>query len=376
VTAALARVASALASAPPTVEAPRTLAAWLLDGGVQQPTGPEAGGVAGWLCASGSATYVYPEITGYYLQWLAWQTLREGGTSAALRSRAAAAQRWLRSWALRGERPPTRVYLREDEGDWRNAAVFFFDIAMIVRGIASATSMRLIEPDAALVERLADLLLRLADDDGQFKACMATLALPLRKRWSTRRGGFLTKAAAGVLSAARVLPQIAPLQPIAEATLVASLRLAVEEPHPETHPLLYAIEGALCVPGHRAVEPVLDALAAQVEGLLRLVSTDGRLPESHTAPGIARLDIVAQTLRATGLLRRRARGWYPHPRVLDRMSSGLLREVRLDGALPMDPTAQVPQYNAWCAMFADQALQVAQHRYDGPILDDLEACLV
>jgi hypothetical protein len=55
---------------------------------------------------------------------------------------------------------------------------------------------------------------------------------------------------------------------------------------------------------------------------------------------------------------------------------GLAREVSRDGALPIDPTAQVPQYNAWCAMFADQALQVAQHRFDGPILDDLDACLV
>jgi len=376
VTAALTRAVGAFAPAPAGTHAPRTIAAWLLDGGVQLRAGPEAGGVAGWLSESGHATYVYPEITGYYLQWLAWQTLRQGGTTAELRRRASSAQRWLRSWALRGEHPQTRVYLRENEGDWRNAAVFLFDIAMVVRGIAAATSTQLIEPDPALVDRLADLLGQLTGDDGQFNACMTALELPLRKRWSTRRGGFLAKAAAGVLSAAKVLPQIAPLQPIAEATLVASLRLAVEEPHAEIHPMLYAIEGALCVPGHRAVDPVMDSLAAQVEGLLQQASTDGRLPESRAALGIARLDIVAQTLRATSLLRRRARGWFPDPSVLDRMSVGLVRAMSRDGALPIDPTAQVPQYNAWCAMFADQALQVAQHRFDGPILDDLEACLV
>jgi len=376
VTTAFARATGAFAPDVAGSHAPRTIAAWLLDGGVQLAAGPEAGGVAGWLSTSGHATYVYPEITGYYLQWLAWQTLREGGTTAALRCRASSAQRWLRSWALRADQPHTRVYLRDDEGDWRNAAVFFFDIAMVVRGIASATSARLIEPDPVLVERLADLLRQLADDDGQFNACMSTVPLPLRKRWSTRRGGFLAKAAAGVLSAAKVLPQIAPLQPVAEATLVASLRLAVEEPHPETHPLLYAIEGALSVPGHRAVAPLLGALAAQIEGLLQQVSTDGRLPESRFASGIARLDIVAQTLRATSLMRRRTRGWFPDPCVLDRMSAGLAREVSRDGALPIDPNAQVPQYNAWCTMFTEQALQVAQHGFDGPILDDLEACLV
>ena len=94
------------------------------------------------------------------------------------------------------------------------------------------------------------------------------------------------------------------------------------------------------------------------------------------APRSVRLDIVAQALRATSLLRRRARAWYPDPQVLERMAAGLARHVTRDGALPFDPTARIPQYNGWCAMFAEQALQVAQQHVSGPVLDDLEACLV
>jgi hypothetical protein len=364
------------AAATPITSPPRSIAAWLLDGGAQVRVGREAGGVAGWLGASGQPTYVYPEITGYYLQWLAWQALREGGATVVLRRRASSAQHWLRAWVERGEYPQTRVYVGAHQADWRNAAVFTFDVAMVIRGLASAANARLIEPDSTLVERLADTLRRLMGDDGQFDACMSTQALPPPERWSTRRGGFLAKAAAGILCAAKVLPQIAPLQCAAEATLISSLHSAVQDPHAETHPLLYAIEGALSVPHHPAVAPVVDALAAQVEALLQQVTVHGQLPESRFARGIARLDIVAQTLRAVALLRRRAHAWYPDPLVLQRLTQGLARQLTRDGALPIDPDAKIPQYNVWCAMFADQALQVAQHGFDGPILDDLQTCLV
>ncbi|MEO8739659.1 MAG: hypothetical protein ABI537_08155 [Casimicrobiaceae bacterium] len=355
---------------------PRPIAGWLFDGGAQLRSGPEAGGVAGWLTASGEAVYVYPEISGYYLQWLAWRALRQRGATAALRRRASSAQRWLRSWVERGELPPTRIYLREHQADWRNDAVFFFDVAMVVRGVASAVSARLIEPDFVLVGRLAELLLQLVGDDGQFDACVTTQASPLPERWSTRRGGFLAKAAAGVLCAAKVLPHIATLQSVAETTLEASLRMATVSPHAETHPLLYAIEGALSVPGHQAVAPLIEAFTAQVDVLLQQTTPHGELPESRFRSGIPRLDIVAQTLRAASLLQRRAHRWCPDPLAMERMRQGLARHVTHDGALPIDPTEPVPQYNVWCAMFADQALQVAQHRDDGPSLDDLETCLV
>ncbi|MEO8137238.1 MAG: hypothetical protein ABI831_25060, partial [Betaproteobacteria bacterium] len=52
------------------------IADWLLRGPAQARTGANAGGVAGCIAVSGSPLYVYPEIAGYYLQWLAWRTQR------------------------------------------------------------------------------------------------------------------------------------------------------------------------------------------------------------------------------------------------------------------------------------------------------------
>ena len=44
---------------------------FLLDGGAQLVAGDERGGVAGTLDAHRRPAYVYGEITGYYLHWLA-----------------------------------------------------------------------------------------------------------------------------------------------------------------------------------------------------------------------------------------------------------------------------------------------------------------
>ena len=75
------------------------LTSWLLGDHVQVTAGTHAGAAAGWLDREGHASYVYPEITGYYLQWLAWHAACHG-VNDETRRRAAAAQRWLLSWAF------------------------------------------------------------------------------------------------------------------------------------------------------------------------------------------------------------------------------------------------------------------------------------
>src|SRR6266496_747708 len=147
------------------------LARWLLSDAVQLSHGPERGGVAGSVDAEGGLEYLYPEITGYYLQWLAWQASRDGRI-ATLAARAAAAQAWLARWIVPDRVPHTRVYLRTGQADWRNHASFCFDLAMALRGLSSAARLDLIEIDEALVLRLARELLRLVGDDGLFHACV------------------------------------------------------------------------------------------------------------------------------------------------------------------------------------------------------------
>ena len=93
--------------------------------------------------SAGRARYVYPEITGYYLHWLA-----EMHTDSARDDLAIAASR-AADWTARqfdgGALAKTRTYLGDDANDWRNDAVFFFDFAMLLRGLCAAAQAHLIE---------------------------------------------------------------------------------------------------------------------------------------------------------------------------------------------------------------------------------------
>jgi hypothetical protein len=337
----------------------RALGGWLL-GAVQLRAGPEAGGVAGAVDGGGRPLYVYPEITGYYLQWLSWKAARQTATPA-LAQRAVAAQRWLASWILRPEPLQTRVYVRAHEADWRNSALFCFDLAMVLRGVASASAIGIIEPEPVLLERLFAQLSRLVAADGRFMACVAQPGVTLPDRWSTRPGSFLAKAAAAVLVAARVLPEVpATLQAAAEATLAASIRAAIKNPHEEAHPQLYAIEGALMLASHPAVALVLPQFTRQIDELLSSATVRGAFVESTVIRGTERLDVIAQVLRAAYLLRAFVPEWSPDSRGLAVVQQFLVRQATFQGGAPFNAAPAASPYCVWAATFAEQALELAR----------------
>ena len=74
---------------------------WLVEGPAQQ----DDGGIAGVIDADGQGRYVYGEITGYYLHWLAQA---RGATEDRRAHRAARALAWVESH-YRDNLPPTRI---------------------------------------------------------------------------------------------------------------------------------------------------------------------------------------------------------------------------------------------------------------------------
>ena len=351
----------ATAAVPP---ADIRVAAWLHDGPAQLRSGEHAGAVAGTLDASGAASYVYPEIAGYYLQWLAWRA-RTFGRTPALAARAAGVQRWLAVWLAQGDAPGTRVHLDGTTGDWRNDAVFFFDVAMVARGLGSAAHVQLLAPDAGVVAGVSRQLERLIAGDGLYCACVRNDdgAEP-PDRWSTRRGGFLAKAAAGIVTAAPELPGLsAHAAAAAHATFDASLDWMQARPHREAHPLLYTFEGIMALPGHRRFDEVLAVVAAQFDALLARAAPDGTLPETAddaAGAGPARVDVLAQALRI-GCLRNAHLPQHPVDRsMLARLAQLLAQQVRPSGAVGFAIPPTGAQANVWAAMFADQALVLAR----------------
>ena len=332
------------------------IARWLLTGPAQQSDGPHAGAVAGWIGTDGRAGYVYPEITGYYLQWLAWMTRRHG-RQPLYAARAEAALGWLNPW-LAKDRPPTRIYVGVAREDWRNDALFTFDLAMVLRGTGAAANAGLIAPPATVIDRTCRALARMVGADGQFEACIRHRGGEnFPQRWSTRRGPFLAKAAAGVLDAGQTLPNVpGALLAAAQKTFDASLDALARAPHDETHPFLYAIEGFLACPDDPAFASRLAKIAVHFDALLERGRSSGRIPEATSNDGALRLDIVAQTIRAGLLLDAHRRDQISNRRELDSLADTLAQYVRADGALPFSPDAPVAQFNVWTALFAEQAL--------------------
>jgi hypothetical protein len=336
------------------------VARWLLASPAQQVGTAYAGAVAGWIGADGQTDYVYPEITGYYLQWLAWMTQTHGRQPAYV-ARAEAALQWLTRWLTADQIPATRIYVDGPRQDWRNDALFAFDVAMVLRGVGAAVSARLLVAPAFVIEWTCSWLSKLIGVDGQLEACLKhrnERSFP--DRWSTRRGPFLAKAAAGIIDAALALPEVPTrLRIAAQRTFDVSIDALLHTSHAETHPFLYAVEGFLALPEDAAFGERLPKVAARFDALLHQARQIGCVPETLNRAGTLRLDIVAQTVRAGLLLNALQEPRTSSRRELDNLAYTLAQNVCADGAVPFTPDAHAAQFTVWTAMFAEQALALA-----------------
>lgn len=335
--------------APPTLiercdDTAARLRSWLLGGSVQCTQGAHAGGVFGAFDADGKARYVYPEITGYYLHWLA-DVAHADAADARLADAATAASDWASRVLADGAVPATRAYVDgSDADDWRNRAVFFFDLAMLLRGLCAAREAGLVSSSQPAIARLVDELARFVDD-GAIRAARTEPGVALPPRWSTLGGPFEVKASSRVELAARHVPLPAALAAACRDLArgyrgdIATLKLDM------LHPTLYFAEGML------VAEPdCTAAIATLARRCLALADADGNLPEAEDS-AVPRSDILAQTLRVL-LLSGDAGGGE-----VERVAGALCARVDAEGRLPFRVDVAAPQPNVWCAMFAEQALR-------------------
>lgn len=322
---------------------------WLLHGPAQLSDGRHCGGVAGRISA-GAPVYVYAEITGYFLHWLADLTQVESREIVSERARRAI------DWATRqfagGRVLPTRAYLVAAEPDWRNDAVFFFDLAMLLRGLTAVTEAGIEAPSRLLVEPLLAQLAQFVENDTLRAARSLHADAVLPQRWSTLGGPFLVKASSRVALADGPY-ELPPL--LLRACGLESARwspVAARIPLDMLHPTLYFAEGLLLADPARA-----DAIATLLTRCLALQNADGSLPESESGSKLKRSDIIAQALRVGLLLRQRGIVDSPSDHSLDLLAAALLGRVADDGSIVFDPAAPTREPNVWCAMFAEQALR-------------------
>jgi len=353
-------------SASSAATASAALRGWLLSAQVQLREGAHAGGVAGALDDAGRARYVYPEITGYYLHWLA--DVREAGGLDEVRVAAARAADWARRQFDRGGIPLTRAYLVEAAPDWRNGAVFFFDLAMLLRGLCAAVDARLIAPPLATLQRLVEELDAFVSPDGEIHAARPLRGAALPTRWSTTGGPFEVKASSRVALAARhiALPErlARACDALADRYLGSAASIALDM----LHPTLYFAEGMLTARPHSA-----SRIATLLRRCLQLRRDDGSLPEAEHGSSLPRSDILAQALRLGLLLRAGDEADAPEDEALHSLAKALIARVDAHGRIAFVPGASTAaQPNVWCGLFAEQALRWYARWLDGKAIPAAE----
>jgi hypothetical protein len=319
---------------------------WLLEGPAQLRGGEHAGGVAGSFDAHGRAGYVYGEITGYYLHWLAGLP----GERTPRAVRAAAAVGWCERQFARGL-PSTRIALIATEPDWRNDAVFLFDLAMLAGGVARAVAHGLVPVPAEWCESLGAALAGFVHDGRLQPLRRLRHEAVLPDRWSTRPDNFTVKAATRILMLSAVTSLPVAVVDACRALVAERAPLAAQAPVELLHPTLYYLEGVLAA--ERAWWPGAAPLLAR---MLALANADHALPEAPDAPGVWRSDVLAQALRVGVLLQAHGVPGAPPRARLDALAQALAARVDAQGAIPFRTDAP-PLANVWCAMFAEQALR-------------------
>lgn len=329
---------------------------WLLQGPAQLREGAQAGAIAGSLDKFGRAKYAYPEITGYYLHWLA--ELGDEGIDSRVPAAAQAALDWFCRACEGTGLPATRIAQFDDSPDWRNDAQFCFDFGMLINGVVSAVQQGLardVEQHDAVLDSLDVVIAGLqkhARPDG-LQAALALTDHALPERWSTRGGAFLAKPAVRILHSARLRPLPDDLDHACQRAIERCTAAAALTERPSLlHPLLYAAEGLAWAAPERAAD-----IAAMLNHGLDLADADGRLPEDAEGDTGPRNDVAAQALRLGVWLRVHAPEHAPDPQVLKRLAALVAAEIRADGSMPFRPHGGAGDTNIWCALFAEQALR-------------------
>jgi hypothetical protein len=308
---------------------------WLTTSNIRIRNGPHKGAVAGWLNANGVPSFVYPEITGYYLSWLASLPNK----SEEVRIATSEALAWFTRIANSELPVLTRYYASPHEQDWRNGAVFTFDLAIAVRGISDSRS---VTSDDKVREPLQYFLQLLTE--GCFKAgarlpaCINPVG-KLPSRWSTREGPYQLKSAAAVLFSVHGVP--GELRDAAWNTYDRWQCVSLDVTSPEDlHPALYALEGLIEFGNHGIPEAIVLARSR----LGDVVAKMERWPKE------LRSDVVAQALRLCRLFESQ----HHHVAALSELLGEFVDDAgrvsfRRSGCEPV-------HWNAWSAMFTYASL--------------------
>ncbi len=331
---------------------------WLLTSNIQIREGLEQGGVAGWLTSKEPPSFAYTEMAGYFLTCLSFMQVAEENPDSRLSLRAQSALSWLERKAGEGKIGVTRHYLSIPQNDWRNQAVFAFDLSMVLRGLEAASRHLPVRHCQGVKEAVFQQLRRHCLPDFTLKPYYSLNGDHIPRRWSTQPGPYQMKIAAALrIAESSTFPDWAGnvSQSLEARWDSIPLREVCSE---DWHAFFYYLEGLVMLGELESDPKRIEATYHLYKDFLRLLPIRP-MTDFQVAEIFQRSDVLAQALRLACIFKSRGyweetAGWS----MLDGLAAGLLRFLKEDGSLVFQWPIDDPEAhrNAWSAMFAYQAL--------------------
>ncbi len=314
-------------------------------------------GMVGWVeSKTRLPEYIYGEITGYFLSFCAGVCANQPAMKERLLPIMTNHIEWLDSVIKDGFK--TR-YMLNGKKDWRNSAIFPFDVAMIIRGLQDVSSYLDVNATLELYKALFKLFMgKNKDTINPYISVDGTI---LTDKWSTRFDVHFMKIVANVLPALSSQSDISIynlLNKKADELYRYNMKYLLKT---DSHPLMYYLEGILllCECGNFDEIKMKKYQKKAKEVYLNIIQLigDDLLLDNPTTGTYVRSDVLAQFVRIGVLLINNellpAETMNYIKRILDYICDKHVVEGRV---CFFDKNKDENFYNTWCAMFLYQAL--------------------
>jgi len=353
---------------------------WLVHSGIQDTSGnPKLnGGVSAWYdLKTKSYTFLYPEITGYAVNFLLFFQLILKDLIYQERARLAA------DWLIRVREEtygliPNRVYHEVLHQPYYNSWVFTFDQWMIISGFCSLFEFTRDQVYLKTAEELAKLLIeKTFKSDGSMHPVFnlkTGQGEAANNKWSRQSGSFHAKALLGLSQLHKLTKEKEYLFRASQLARYALLNqeengrfiTQMNEKSTHLHPHLYSLEGLLSFGILQDDEKLIQACEKGLEWILNAEREDGTIYSFFKGGRFApyeRSDVLAQTLRIGAVLLERSEHIQKFKSKLQALKRKLLSYQVKTGMhaggffYGQEQNGTIDYHlNAWVTMFAAQAL--------------------
>lgn len=357
---------------------------WFLESGIQA----DEGGFYAWQDMNDkSHPYLYSEITGYAITTLCFlYAMTENNTFIERAKRAA---KWIENEAMDDSGGIlTRKYLKEsvEHYSFGRGNIYSFDCAMAVFGMLKLYRITKDARYLNLSERVINFLNnKMLKTNGLYYPVFDTKKdVPIEEfdKWSMQSGSFHSKLALMLCEFAS-LKKDASYNTIAKRLIEASVDLFckdgrfitnIKDHSSHLHPYSYTLEGMLCYSAMTQDDSYTDTAEKAFKKLTSFQSSDGGFPtevseDRKSDIAYQRSDIQAQILRLSYFIG----GKFDREKLLERLLSfqNITNDYKGGFLFGTDRDGSSKKHsNAWCSMFALQALYLASGKVSrGIILD-------